>query len=185
MGLCMSKEAVKNKAMFKDLDSDNSHTISKDEMSTFIEKHAELWAMLGVNLGIGEDKCREIATNVAYSLACDSKSDNTTSLSENQFLNFTTNYVNSPKGQQEFFHRTVFATFDVDGDNTLDTKELDRFLDTFYEAGSIFKGDKRLPEKEVLRQIVNDRLDKDGDGKLSFDEIHMLISGSADLSPLV
>ena len=57
--------------------------------------------------------------------------------------------------------------------------ELDKFLDVFYEAGSIFKGDARLPPKEQLRTLIYTKLDQDGDGKLSFEEIHSLISGSA------
>ena len=78
------------------------------------------------------------------------------------------------------FHRAVFATFDEDGNSTLDAGELDKFLDTFYEAGSIFKGDARLPEKkEDLKKMVNEKLDADGDGKFSFEEIRSLISGSA------
>jgi Ca2+-binding EF-hand superfamily protein len=136
----------------------------------------------GVNLGIGEEKCREIATNVAYNLANSSDDKRRSSVSANEFHAFWTEFVDSPKGQQEFFHRTVFAAFDVDGNGYLDPNELDKLLETFYEAGSIFKGDHRLPDKESLRKIVNDRLDKDKDGKLSFEEIRMLISGSADLA---
>jgi len=38
----------------------------------------------------------------------------------------------------------VFAVFDADGNGHLDQAELGVFLETFYAAGSIFKGDARL-----------------------------------------
>lgn len=104
-------------------------------------------------------------------------------MSANEFHLFWSEYIGSPKGQQEFFHRTVFAVFDADGNGYLDPNELDKLLDTFYEAGSIFKGDARLPkDKDTLKRIVTERLDVDKDGKLSFEEIRMLISGSANLT---
>ena len=64
----------------------------------------------------------------------------------------------------------------------MDQDELDRFLNTFYDSHSIFKGDSRLPEKEELKKMVNKKLDADHDGGLSFDEIHCLISGKLELS---
>jgi len=73
----------------------------------------------------------------------------------------------------------VFAAYDHDQNGFLDPHELDQFLDVFYKAGSIFKGDARLPSKEDLRKLIYDKLDQDGDQKLTFEEIHSLISGSA------
>ena len=87
----------------------------------------------------------------------------------------------TPQGQLLFFHKTVFTAFDKDANGTLDQSELDAFLDTFYKSGSIFAGDARLPPKEELKKRVNDTLDNDGDGVFTFEEIHSLISGQADL----
>ena len=109
-------------------------------------------------------------------------SPQTIELTKEQFHDFRTRFVESPQGQLEFFHRTVFTAFDDDRNGVLDPAELDRFLETFYAAGSIFKGDARLPEKDVLRRLVNEKFDTNADGQLSFDEIHALISGKMDFS---
>ena len=101
-------------------------------------------------------------------------------MTKEQFSCFFTQYMASPAGQKEFFARTVFAAFDRDGNNELDETELDAFLNLFYEAGSIFYRDKRLPEKSRLRQLVME-CDRDGDGRLSFDEMADVISGKMTL----
>ena len=95
------------------------------------------------------------------------------------FVAFHRQILKDPKGQQRFFHHCVFAAFDADGNGVLDAAELDKFLDVFYEAGSIFKGDARLPEKATLREQIYAKLDGNGDKLLAFDELHSLISGSA------
>ena len=102
-------------------------------------------------------------------------------MTQEQFSCFLTQYLASPAGQQEFFARTVFTAFDQDGNGELDELELDQFLNLFYEAGSIFFRDKRLPEKSRLRQLVME-CDADGDGRLSFEEIADVITGKMALS---
>ncbi len=42
--------------------------ISGPELQEYIEKHANLWAMLAVNLNLNEERCREIALDVACAL---------------------------------------------------------------------------------------------------------------------
>jgi hypothetical protein len=156
--------------------------MSKDELADYVKSHAELWAMLGVNLNMKEERCCEIATNVAFALAM-GRTDahmppsQRRELSKAEFHNFRTKYVLDPKGSQEFFHRAIFATFDANGNGVLEPAELDNFLDIYYEADSIFKGDKRLPTKKKLRKLVLEKLDTDNDGVLSFEEIRGLIGG--------
>lgn len=147
--------------------------------------------MLGVNLNMSEEKCRQIATDVAFSLAVGKTIRQTKRkryikknrrLTKQEFHEFRANYIVDPKGSQEFFHRTVFATFDKNGNGTLEDKEVDRFLDIFYEADSIFHGDKRLPnDKAQLKRLIHEKLDTNNDGVFSFDELRGLISGSIDL----
>ena len=195
------------------IDKDGNGTISLDELATYMEKNARLWAMLAVNLGLPEQQCRDIATTVAYKLAknIDKKtmralpsmdeidtndfhashnSSSSSSLQEqdreptlkeiSRFLDF----VKTPHGEQEFFHRTVFCTYDQDENGYLDADELDGFLDVFYEAGSIFAGDARLPPSKFLLKLeVLVSLDTDGDGRLTFPELRSLISGGAQSIP--
>jgi Ca2+-binding EF-hand superfamily protein len=163
-----------------DVNQDNG--MSKDELADYVKSHAELWAMLGVNLDMKEERCCEIATNVAFALALDQADAHMASsqrreLSKAEFHNFRTKYVLDAKGSQEFFQRALFATFDANGNGELEPAELDKFLDIFYEANSIFKGDKRLPTKKKLRKLVFEKLDTDNDGVLTFEEIRGLISG--------
>ena len=76
----------------------------------------------------------------------------------------------------EFFHRTVFQVFDQDGNGYLDLEEIDGFLNVFYEAGSVFAGDARLPpSKDDLKHKVVTELDANHDGKFEFEEIRPLL----------
>ena len=173
----------------KRLDKDGSGTISKEELYNYIEQNAKLWAMLSVSLNIPEEECLDIACEVAFQLALAkwSKKKKLEILSSNEptrepslreiqaFLNF----VKKPQGEQEFFHRTVFFAFDENGDGLLDSKELDKFLQIFYDAEGIFAGDARLPSKAELKRRVYKDLDENGDGQLDFYEIRSLITGGA------
>ena len=210
MGLCGSSPQTKSihkkesAVQFAEMDTNGDKALGKDEFMLYINKRADLWAMLAVNLGLGEDECKTVAVHVAFNMVASNKqkqkqqrSSGTTAspkkaqrrsicgkfdtMDKKQFHLFQS-IVAEPLGQLEFFHRTVFQAFDTDNNGLLDASELDAFLETFYSADSIFKGDARLPTKEVLLQIVHDKFDVDGDGQLSFDEIHKLISGKADLT---
>ena len=188
------------------MDENCDGTISKQELSKYIHKNSRFWAMLSVNLNLPEQQCRTIATDVAYELAkrtvtrnknldrdthptptppnASPLPDNTSAEEESReptvaevqsFLNS----MKDPKAEQEFFHRTVFRAFDQDSNGYLDFTELDKFLDVFYDAGSIFAGDARLPSKDELRDRVWKELDVNGDGRLDFHEIRSLLSGGA------
>ena len=219
MGLCASTSAVdirkkQSSMQFHGMQrkfSTNTDAVAKDEFGTYVEQHAELWAMLGVNLNLEEAQCKAIAVDVAFNMVVKevlrlqsqngktktkakkrrqtsierrtSATDGHTIMTKDQFFEFQ-ELVSHPLGQLEFFHRTVFQAFDKDNNGLLDNAELDSFLNTFYAADSIFKGDARLPPKEELKAIVHARFDHDNDGHLSYDEIHAIISGKADLSKL-
>jgi Ca2+-binding EF-hand superfamily protein len=173
------------------VDADQDGMISKAELGQFIEKNAQLWAMLSVNLNLPEPKCREIATEVAYQMAKKplnmslkdmSAEDKNREPTLDEFQRFL-DFVKDPKGQLEYFHRCVFTTYDLDNSGYLDNQELDKFLDVFYEAGSIFAGDARLPDKATLKKNILEQFDEDGDGKLEFQELRTLISGGASTLP--
>ena len=184
MGICASTSVNEKEALeqFNNADVQHHGTLDHDSVESYVSSHAELWAMLGVNLGLGDEECKRIATDVAFCMVEEvgPKHESGTMTAE-QFSAFYTS-VKTPKGQLEFFHRTIFNAFDKDNNGIMDQDELDMFLNTFYDSHSIFKGDSRLPEKEELKKMVNKKLDADHDGGLSFDEIHCLISGKLELS---
>lgn len=155
--------------------------LSHADIHNFIAATPTSWAMLQVNIGIPEEECKNVAYRVSLELASGKKGEESraATISKKQFEKFQRDYITDPKGSQEFFHRCVFAAFDNDANGVLDKEETDKFLDTFYVTGSIFHGDGRLPEKEVLKKTILDELDKNGDGLFDFDEIRSLISGSA------
>lgn len=183
----MSRPRRASLSAAESLDVNGDGTISRDELAKYIEKNAKLWAMLAVNLNLPDERCRDIATHVAFMLAKNIKSENIQDADASELdreptvaeLSDFLEMIKTPKGEQEFFHRTVFQAFDQDGNGTLDQEELDRFLDVFYEADSIFAGDARLPSKFILKLKVLVELDKNGDGNLDFLEIRSLISGGA------
>ena len=166
---------------FARLDSSGSKKACKEEIASFVASNAELWAMLSVNLDMSEEHCCEIATRVAMELASGLRGDEALAaeIDKHQFHKFRKHYILDPKGSQEFFHRSVFATFDSDRNHYLDEDELDLFLDTFYKSGSIFKGDVRLPEKAELKRLILEKHDKNKDRRLSFDSVRGIISGAA------
>ena len=174
---------------FVKLDVDRGHTLSKTELSKYIESHSKLWTSLGQHLKIPVKRCVTVATNVAFGLAMgDTKGASLVSyakhinhqLTEDEFKHFHKNYILNDKGSHEYFLRTIFAVFDVNGDNVLEARELDRFLDIFYQIGEdAFQGDMKLPDKRNLGKIVRTKLDKNGDGKLDFEEIRELLDVAA------
>jgi hypothetical protein len=197
MGCCQSVDAVENDSgkEFNSLRSEGSthKSITRDEFSVFIDKNAELWSMLTVNLGLTDEQCKSIATDVAFGLALDAPTDPKKSgkkealldddrLTKDQFHHFRKNFVVDPKGSLEFFHRCVFAAYDQNKNGVLERNEVDEFLDIFYKQDSIFKGDHRLPSKNKLKKLVYKELDKNKDGVLDFEEIRILISGKMDFT---
>mmetsp|Transcript_12767 Transcript_12767/g.28041 ORF Transcript_12767/g.28041 Transcript_12767/m.28041 type:complete len:214 (-) Transcript_12767:80-721(-) len=196
MGNCgarpSSSSAVVVKASKEALavDTDQDGRVSKEELAKYIDKHAELWAMLSVNCGIDESECRKIATHVAFRMAKVKHLRSSMTTLPQQVLDreptvqeFQTllDWLNEPRGNLEFFHRTVFSAFDKNGNGYLEPDELDAFLDVYYQAGSIFAGDVRLPEKATLKQNLLDNFDTDGDGQISFRELQSILQagGSA------
>ena len=175
---------------FKKLDINNDKTLSRNELGKYIESHSDLWSTLGMNLNLPVKKCIEVATDVAFSLACGegkckpkkSEPGKRRELSESEFKYFHKNYVLDEKGSHEFFLRTIFSVFDLNNDGVLNARELDKFLDIFYKAKSVFKGDMKLPEKKHLLKIVGSRLDANGDGVLVFDEVRDLLEVAAVVS---
>ena len=186
MGSCLGTPKISKEALNVDLNKDG--VIQKTEMAKFIARNEKLYMMLAVNLQLPVEKCQEIATNVAFQMS--KRSDPNSSLRDlseatkqreptlEEFDAFLT-FLEQPTGQQEFFHRTVFATFDVDGSGYVEPHELDNFLNIFYAAGSIFAGDARLPKQSKLKKEVMRQLDTNRDGKLEFNELRTLISGGA------
>uniref|UniRef100_A0A7S3DMY4 EF-hand domain-containing protein n=1 Tax=Entomoneis paludosa TaxID=265537 RepID=A0A7S3DMY4_9STRA len=186
MGNCCSP-ALSKEALAFDVDKDG--VISKKELQAYIDKNAQLWAMLSVNCNIPEERCREIAVTVAYQMAkakAIRKSIKSMTTSEREreptvaeFQNLL-NLLQQPKGNLEFFHRTVFTAFDANQNGYLEPDELDAFLNVYYEAGSIFAGDVRLPSKDQLKRNVLQEFDKDGDGQIDFAELQLLLAAGGN-----
>lgn len=162
----------------------SSGRVSTEELEHFIEEHAELWAMLSVNLGLTEEHCKEVAYRVAADIAKGGeKQEGRTGnlLTSAEFERFKS-HIATPQGNLEFFHRTIFETFDVDNNKVLDRKELDKFLDIYYDSSSIFASDSRLPPKQELRDLIYEIYDKNSDGALDFAELRPIIAGKVKLA---
>jgi curved DNA-binding protein CbpA/Ca2+-binding EF-hand superfamily protein len=169
---------------FKKLDINHDNALSKGELSKYIESHTNLWATLGLNLNLSVKKCIEIATSVAFSLACGERESKHSDreLTKAEFKMFHKQYVLDEKGSHEFFLRTIFAAFDLNGDGVLNAKELTKVLDVFYKATGEFKEKMKLPEKKNLLMAIGTRLDSNKDGVLDFDEVRDLLQMAALVS---
>ena len=185
MGLCSSKaqrlHEARSRASFTAADTSGDGELARDELLQWIAGHGELWMMLGVNLSLSDARCREIAVDTAFDLIKDEKGA-ADLMNAAQFLKFRT-IVDDPRGQLEFFHRSVFNAFDGDRNGYLDDSELGAFLDTFYQAGSIFAGDARLPPKEDLFAQLKESSKAHG-GRLDFEAMHTMIAGKRDMRAL-
>lgn len=168
----------------------------RDQLHEYIDKHAELWTMLSVNLGVSEEQCKQVALRVAVDIAKHPKNGGSPvlmklraheegrnkrrtedlSISSSEFERFNSE-MNTPQGYLLFFHRTIFESFDIDNNKVLDRYELDRFLETYYSSSSIFAADARLPPKDQLKRLIYESLDKNSDGLIDFDEIRPFIAG--------
>ena len=214
MGACTSQEFGSTEDEIASVRAFEAELVSKSnkahgllntkELSAFLDKHSSMWAMLAVNLNKSEIECKDIALQLAINLAHtegaaeaeagngSTKDDTTrqsideeTGLTLSQFHNFRTKYIKSPQGQLEFFQRAVFQVYDFDNNGTLDTNELDSFINVFYNEDSIFSGDSRLPDKkEDFKLLLQKRYDSNHDGVLSFEEIRSVISGKASFDKL-
>jgi hypothetical protein len=159
-------------------------SVSHDELRDFVHNHPQFWAMLSVNCQLPEEKCQEITFRVAleFVTGCSGDCALDATMTKSCFQHFQ-RYLKEPKGQQEFFHRSVFMAFDDDWNGVLDGVETDKFLDTYYRSGSIFEGDKRLPsQKEDLKKMILKQkqvnVEQTGDNDIfTYQEIRSLISG--------
>mmetsp|Transcript_12268 Transcript_12268/g.29217 ORF Transcript_12268/g.29217 Transcript_12268/m.29217 type:complete len:496 (+) Transcript_12268:322-1809(+) len=174
------------KKEFKKLDLNGDEVLSKDELRSFIESNEELWAVLGAKLNLKRETCIRIATEVAFSLAKGEETPkkqkgaaaeaNSYELSETEFKAFYKNYVLSQKGSYDFFLRTIFAFYDINGDGALQRDEFENFLDLFYKSKETYRQKmENMPSKQKLLRIAEARLDKNKDGELSFEEVRDLL----------
>ena len=118
MGNCGCKaessavEKKESKKEFKKLSGGGKKEASKSDLARYIDEKAQLWAMLSANIGLSEEKCREIATNVAFGLAtgktATAEHSSVRTLSKEEFHKFRVNYVSDPKG---VFSSSVFCFF--------------------------------------------------------------------------
>ena len=91
--------------------------MSVEDFGGFLNKHAELWAMLGINLGLSDERCKDIAARVAMeNYGRMGSADNldapegetrerAVTMSKDDFVEFHRAIVKDPKGQQRFFHQ--------------------------------------------------------------------------------
>eukprot|EP00928_Gymnodinium_smaydae_P034806 TRINITY_DN24588_c0_g5_i1.p1 TRINITY_DN24588_c0_g5~~TRINITY_DN24588_c0_g5_i1.p1 ORF type:complete len:280 (+),score=47.98 TRINITY_DN24588_c0_g5_i1:55-894(+) len=172
MGSASSAEAI---AAFKKADTDGDGKLTPQEIHSMIESYPQLWNMLQVNTNLSAEICKATAAKVMEA-KCDANKDGL--VTQKEFGVVYDALFKKPRNQLDFFHQALFAAFDADGNGRMDKAELSKFLDLFYEKGSIFAGDHRLPEKHVLESRVLRELDTDSDGKLSFAEIKPLLTGS-------
>ena len=190
---------ISSKAAFKETDTDGDQSLSKDELFSFIKSNTELWQDLRQNLELDENTSIRTATKVAFQLAKGEIDDETTTsrklfgtstkakkkdnnndeLSKDDFLKFYKKYVASQKGGYEFFLRSIFAYFDVNGDGVLQRGEFEAFLHLFYKPSSKYRGKMEMPDKVNLLRIAEARLDKNKDGVLTFMEVRDLLQVAA------
>merc|ERR1712034_30929 len=109
-----------------------------------IQEHEELWSMLQVNTGLEPEFCKATVFEVVMRKQ-DANGDGGLSLEE--FGALYDAVLSNPKGQLDFFHEVLFAAYDHDGCGKLDSKDLDDFLNLFYDKSSIFCRRQALARK--------------------------------------
>jgi len=153
----------------------SSGPISRQQLKSIIEKQPELWAMAQVNTGASAAEAQDAVLRVVLR-RYDLDSDGVLSRKELYAFKRDASLKNA-RSNLDFFHEVLFAIFDTTQTGQLDEGEFDAFLDVFYEQGSIFAGDGRLPPKEELKMRAYKELDQDGDGMLTVDDLKPLMLG--------
>ena len=135
--------------------------------------------MLAENCNIPEEKCRQIARDTAAFMAKKTSSkkgfraifrnDKKRLPTTEEFTKFHRKISLEPEYAMEFFYRTVFRAYDEDENGYLESNEIDRFINVFYETGSIFKTDYPLPDKKQLKATLLRFRRENQDGKLEFE----------------
>ena len=113
MGCVPSKQRAAADAAFAAIDTDRSSKIDEGELAHWIAEQQQLWAMLDVNLGLGEERCKQIATDVAFRMSqaegeASPKPGAKREMTADEFARFH-EVVADPKGQLSFFHQTARA----------------------------------------------------------------------------
>ncbi|CAJ1959519.1 unnamed protein product [Cylindrotheca closterium] len=192
------KDVPSYKDAFKDIDLNGDKVLSRTELRSFIEANETLHAVLGKSLNLHPQQSIDIATDVAFSLAkWDGKDEDAAmasyfltqkkrkdgknmDMTKDEFKQFYKNYVQSRKGSYDFFLRTMFAAYDLNGDGKLQRKEFENFLEIFYHAN--YQGKVAMPSKPELVRLAQLRLDKNKDGHMSFSEVRDLLQVAAVLT---
>ena len=94
-------------------------------------------------------------------------------------------WVDDPKGNQQFVMHTVFSSQDKDRNGYLDAEELDGLANLFFDGSWLSPGDPRMKhfkDKEHFKKVITEKCDTNKDGKFSYEEIVGVISGQLDLS---
>jgi len=202
-GLFGSKESDKldlasYKDVFKEIDINGDKVLSRQELRKYVESNEALHVVLAKSLNLHPQQAIDIATDVAFSLAkWDGKDEDVAQASyflaqknrkkgeklemtKDEFKQFYKTYVKSQKGSYDFFLRTMFAAYDLNGDGKLQKKEFENFLNIFYHAN--YQGKNYMPNKSELARVAQVRLDKNKDGMMSFSEIRDLLQVAAVLA---
>jgi Ca2+-binding EF-hand superfamily protein len=193
------KDVPSYKDAFKDIDLNGDKVLSRQELRSFIEANEILHAVLGKSLNLHPQQSIDIATDVAFSLAkWDGKDEDAAmasyfltqkkrkdgktnmDMTKDEFKQFYKAYVQSKKGSYDFFLRTMFAAYDLNGDGKLQRKEFENFLEIFYHAN--YQGKVAMPSKPELVRLAQMRLDKNKDGVMSFSEVRDLLQVAAVLT---
>merc|ERR1711935_892155 len=189
------KNVPSYKDAFKEIDLDGDKEISRKELRSFVESSESLHAVLGKSLNLNPQLSIDIATDVAFSLAkWDGKDEDVAmasyflaqrnrkkgkamNMTKDEFKSFYKSYVQSQKGSYDFFLRTMFAAYDMNGDGMLQRQEFENFLTIFYHAN--YHGKMQMPQKAELVRVAQSRLDANRDGLMSFSEIRDLLMVAA------
>mmetsp|Transcript_26944 Transcript_26944/g.65433 ORF Transcript_26944/g.65433 Transcript_26944/m.65433 type:complete len:450 (+) Transcript_26944:43-1392(+) len=193
------KDVPSYKDTFKDIDLNGDKVLSRQELRNYVESNQTLYAVLGKSLNLHPQQSIDIATDVAFSLAkWDGKDEDAAmasyflaqkkrkdgkmnmDMTKDEFKQFYKNYVQSQKGSYDFFLRTMFAAYDLNGDGKLQRKEFENFLEIFYHAN--YQGKMAMPNKPELLRVAHARLDKNKDGIMSFSEVRDLLQVAAVLT---
>lgn len=156
--------------------------VSKEELQEYMDGKPQLWLILDANISKGEEQCKMICIRVATELISGAfgKAARDALIRKRDFQRFQKQYVEDPKGSQEFIHRCMFASIDTDHDGKLNGKETADFVDAVYKAGSVVLGNSKLPEQNDLMIMIRKHYNDDGDGEFTFNQILDIIKRNGE-----
>ena len=99
------------------------------------------------------------------------------------FIEFMLIFYTMANGKPEDVIKMIFGVFDINGDGTIDEKEMRRLVKDMYDL--IKADDSETQSRDLIARCVFTEMDANGDGKITLDEFVAACFAQEELSKML